>query len=167
MLTISARSQEDPENEHWIFTAKGNIKEIREIIKNRRWSFVIEKFTYSYKNRRWGNEKKFVRPEHLYELKPGDFVLFYLSQKSKDGKSIIAKARLGSPFLEEAKYTERNGNPINLTSGVFLCKPDVNFFKKIEPNKYGIGRGGRGIFIIPISDKEYDSIVNDKDAKNI
>lgn len=133
-------------------------KKMREIIKSGMWSFVKQKSGYPYKNGRWSFEKKWVRPEYSYQLKKGDYILFYLSQEIKGGRSIIAKARLGSPYLEEAKYTERNCNPIMLKNGVFIFKPEVNFFKKIEPRKYGIGRGGRGIFIIPIEKREYDSI---------
>lgn len=159
MLSLRPQSQEGVilKNKHWIFTANRSIEEIQATIKDGWWSFVKKKLGYSYKNRRWIN--KWMHPEYSRQLKTGDFVLFYLSQKIKGGRSIIATARLGSPYLEEAKYTERNGNPISLNNGVFLCKPDVNFFKKIEPSTYGIGHRGRGIFIIPISDKEYDSIV--------
>ncbi len=150
------------EYNYWIFSAKGSIEKMREVIKSGRWSFVNRK------------EKCLKSVNHRYKLKTGDFVLFYLPDSYADGRSIIATARLGSPYLEKAVYTERKdrkgaaskkitkGKPkkINLNCGVFLFESKVDFIKEIDPIGYGIGSEGRIIF--EITKEQYDSIVNVK-----
>ncbi len=122
------------------------------------WDFV------SPKRDRFSQEFKPRKPKYYKELDIGDYVLFYLAKTFPDdspiegGRSIIGKARLGSPFIIQGEYVERDNISNNLPYFVFLLEPCV--FKSsitIEPLKYGIGKG-RGQPIVEISKNMYDSI---------
>ncbi len=136
---------------HWIFIARrkeGTLQEMRRVIKGGIWDFVSREL-----------EPKI--PQHHKELNIGDFVLFYLASTFPDnkpikgGRSIIGKARLGSPFLIYGEYI---GSDEPVECFVFLLEPDTKFSKEIEPSEYGIGRHP-GQMVVNISKKEYDSIV--------
>ena len=137
---------------YWIFIARreeGDLHEMRRVIKNGMWDFVS----------RDGDPKT---PQYHKELNTGDFVLFYLAVNYPDGKkieggrSIIGKARLGSPYIIYGEYV---GNDELVECFVFLLEPDTKFNKEIEPRKYGIG-GHPGQMVVKISKKDYDNIVD-------
>lgn len=136
---------------HWIFIARrtgGTLQEMQRVIKSGIWDFV-------------SRELEPKNPQHYKELSIGDFVLFYLAATFPDnkpiegGRSIIGKARLGSPFLIYGEYI---GNDEPIECFVFLLEPDTKFNKEIEPGEYGIGRHPSQM-VVKISKKEHDSIV--------
>lgn len=84
---------------YWIFIARregGDLPEMRNVIKSGVWDFV-------------SRELKPKNPQYYKEFSIGDKVLFYLAvtypdgRKIDGGRSIIGKAKLGSPFLEYGK----------------------------------------------------------------
>lgn len=138
---------------HWIFIARrtgGTLPEMRKVIKGGIWDFV-------------SRESEPKTPQHHKELSTGDFVLFYLAATFPDnkpiegGRSIIGRARLGSPYLIYGRYIEKNKDE-ETERFVFLLEPDTKFSKEIEPSEYGIG-GHPGQMVIKISKIEYDGIV--------
>lgn len=129
---------------YWIFIAKrkdGTLEETRDVINNGVWNFISKK-----------SEK--INPENYTQFRTGDYVLFYLAAKFPDGslieggRSIIGKARLGSPFIFKGEYF---GEDIPMECFVFLFEPDVIFRRNIEPKEYGIGAKGR--MVVEISKK--------------
>lgn len=138
---------------HWIFIARrkeGTLREMQNVIKDEVWDFIS----------RDGNPKK---PQFYKELNIGDFVLIYLAvtypngKKIKGGRSIIGKARLGSPYLIYGEYIINNENE-ETNEFVFLTCPDIKFNKRIEPKKYRIGQQA-GQMVVKISKNEYDDIL--------
>jgi hypothetical protein len=140
----------DKKPDHWIFIARregGDLEEIQRVIDMGIWDFVS----------REGDPKT---PQFHDELKAGDFVLFYLDvtypdrKKIEGGRSIIGKARLGSPYIFYGKYF---GNDVRERFFVFLLdRYKIN--KEIEPLDYRIG-SHPGQMVVKISKKDYDSIV--------
>lgn len=138
---------------YWIFIARrdeGNLEEMRRVIKGRVWDFVSKDLAPK-------------TPQYHKEFSTGDFVLFYLAdtypngKKIEGGRSIIGKARLGSPYLVYGKYIENN--KIEETECfVFLLEPDTKFNEEIEPREYGIGYPGQ--MVVKISKNEYNSIID-------
>lgn len=138
---------------YWIFIARreeGDLNEMRRVIEGRVWDFI-------------SRESKPKNPQCYSEFKIGDFVLFYLAVTYPDGtsiengRSIIGKARLGSPYLKYGKYFETDEYE-EAECFVFLTEPDTKFYRSIEPKEYGIGHPGQKV--VKISKKEYDSIVS-------
>lgn len=144
---------------YWIFIARrqeGNLQEMKGVIKNNKvWDFVSGKrdpITNNFKPR---------IPEYHEELNTGDYVLFYLATKFPDGtpidggRSIIGKARLGSPFVFRGEYF---GEKDPVKCFVFLFEPYIfKFRREIEkPRDYGIGTKGRTV--VPIDKNIYDSL---------
>lgn len=139
---------------YWIFIARregGSFTEMRKVIKSGLWDFISRK-------------SKPKNPQHYTEFNIGDFVLFYLAVTYPDGRkiwmgrSIIGKARLGSPYLFHGRYLE-DGEIEETKCFVFLLESDIKFRMEIEPLEYGIGQQ-RGQMVVKISKEKYDSIVN-------
>lgn len=137
----------------WIFIARreeGNLQEMRKVIKGGVWDFVSRNL-----------EPK--TPQYHKEFGTGDFVLFYLADTYPDGKkieggrSIIGKARLGSPYLVYGEYIE-NKEVEKTECFVFLLEPDTKLSKEIEPREYGIGQPGQ--MVVKISKNEYNNIID-------
>lgn len=138
---------------YWIFIARregGHLNEMLRVIESSVWDFFSRKL-----------EPK--NPQHYSEFNIGDFVLFYLSvtypngKKIENGRSIIGKARLGSPYLEYGKYITKNDCE-EKESFVFLLEPDIKFYKPIEPKNFRIGHPGQ--MVVNISENEYNEIIN-------
>lgn len=138
---------------YWIFIARrkeGDLNEMRSVIQNGVWDFVSRDL-----------EPK--TPQYHKEFNTGDFILFYLATTYPDGKkieggrSIIGKARLGSPYLVYGEYIEKD-EVKETECFVFLFEPDTKFKREIEPKKYRIGAPGQ--MVVKISKKEYESIVD-------
>lgn len=141
---------------YWIFIARreeGDLHEMRRVIKNGVWDFVSKRrdpVTKNFKPR---------TPEYHAEFDIGDYVLFYLAATFpdgsliKDGRSIIGRARLGSPFVFKGKYGENK--PVERF--VFLFEPSIfKLSRNIEPRKYGIGIKGR--MVVPIKKNVYEAL---------
>lgn len=120
---------------------------MRKVIKNGVWDFIS----------RDGDPKT---PQFHKEFETGDFVLFYLAVNYPDGKkieggrSVIGKARLGSPYIIYGEYI---GNDEPLECFVFLLEPYTKLNKEIEPLEYGIG-SHPGQMVVKISKNVYEAL---------
>lgn len=137
---------------YWIFIARrkeGDLQEMQRVIKNGVWDFIS----------RDGDPKN---PQFHNEFKIGDFVLFYLAvtypngKKIEGGRSIIGRARLGSPYII---YKKNIGNDDPEQCFVVLSEPDITINKEIKPLDYEIG-SHPGQMVVKILKKDYDNIVD-------